>query len=516
MSRAATALLILAVTTATLIAEARAERRVALVIGNSAYSQTAPLPNPRNDAADVSAALRRLGFTVVEGVDLGKRDMERRIRDFSAALEGADVGLFFYAGHGLQVEGKNYLAPIDASLKSETDLDFEAVRLNLVLRQLERNAKLSLVFLDACRDNPMATTLARSLKQRSRSASIGRGLARVEKAVGMMIAFATQPGNIALDGDGRNSPFTKALLNNIETSGATIGDMMIEVRNDVISATDGKQVPWENSSLTGKFFFKPSAASPQQKQQVANTTRGQLDVPNTTFDHTFWTSIRDSNNPSLYEEYLKRFPDGVFSPIAQAKLRRMRSITVEEKPANAADTKTNEVKQALLQKNDGAGTSAAPAEAPAIDTEELKRQLAYDMQTALKRQRCYPGRVDGLWGPGSRAAVTRFNQVSRKRISKEPSSSGLGVIRAWKGRKCAVVARRRPATRSRSTTQTRRRSPPPSQNRSARTNQRQRPPPRREPPPSSGGSGGSGGSSGSIFIGRGGAGGLVIGGGIRF
>ncbi|MGI9385558.1 MAG: caspase family protein, partial [Methyloligellaceae bacterium] len=361
-----------------------------------------------------------------------------------------------------------------------------------------------------------------SLGNRSRSTSVGRGLARVEKAVGMMIAFATQPGNVALDGDGRNSPFTRALLKNIETQGASIGDMMIEVRNDVISATEGKQVPWENSSLTGRFFFKPAGASPEPAQQQANHTRGQLDVPNTTFDHTFWTSIRDSNNPSLYQEYLNRFPDGVFSPIAQAKLRKMRSIKVEEKPAAAPAPKKEEVKQALLQDQSGASAPAVQPAAPAIDPEEVKRQLARDMQTALKRHRCYLGRVDGLWGPGSRAAVTRFNQVSRKRLSGEPNADSIGVIKAWKGRKCAVVTRKRPRTRS-TTTQTKRRRPPESQERTARSNERRRPPsqgqrkppPQRNPPPQREAPANSGGGIGSIFIGRGG-GGLTIGGGIRF
>jgi uncharacterized caspase-like protein len=233
---------------------AAAEKRVALVMGNSAYQHTAPLKNPSNDATDMAEKLRQLGFDVIEGTDLSKDEMEQRIRAFADKLTGADVGLFFYAGHGLQIDGRNFLAPVDAKLRSDTDLDFEAVDLNLVLKQLERNSRISIVFLDAC-DNPLATILARN----SRSLEIGRGLARIDKAVGMMIAFSTQPGNVALDGEGRNSPFTTALLRHIATDGASINDVMIDVRNDVLKATDGKQVPWENSSLTGQFFFKPAA-----------------------------------------------------------------------------------------------------------------------------------------------------------------------------------------------------------------------------------------------------------------
>ncbi len=250
--------------------QASAEKRVALVIGNSAYQNTAPLKNPSNDATDIAAKLRELGFEVIDGTDLSKDEMEQKIRAFADRLDGADVGLFFYAGHGLQVDGRNFLAPVDAKLRSDTDLDFEAVELDLVLKQLERNARLSLVFLDACRDDPLAVSLA----QASRSLEVGRGLARVEKAVGMMIAFSTQPGNVALDGQGRNSPFTDALLKHIATEGASISDVMIDVRNDVLKATDGKQVPWENSSLTGQFFFKPAA--PQVGAGSADTTSAEI------------------------------------------------------------------------------------------------------------------------------------------------------------------------------------------------------------------------------------------------
>src|SRR6478609_8665386 len=234
---------------------AAAEKRVALVIGNSAYQHTAVLKNPSNDATDIAGKLRALGFEVIDGTDLSKADMESRIRAFADKLQGSDVGLFFYAGHGLAADGRNFLAPVDAKLQSETDLDFEAVDLSLVLKQMERNSRVSLVFLDACRDNPLALNLAAT----SRSLQVSRGLARVDRAVGMMIAFSTQPGNVALDGEGRNSPFTDALLHHIDAEGASINDMMIEVRNDVLKATDGKQVPWENSSLTGQFFFKPAA-----------------------------------------------------------------------------------------------------------------------------------------------------------------------------------------------------------------------------------------------------------------
>ena len=253
------------------IAPAAADKRVALVIGNSAYENVPRLTNPSNDAADVAAKLKALGFEVVEGIDLGKRDMEKRIRAFAEALSGADVGLFYYAGHGLQVDQRNFLAPIDAQLKSESDLDFEAVQLDLVLKNMVRNASTSIVFLDACRDNPLAANLA----QVGRSLDVGRGLARVEAAASMMIVYATEPGKVALDGTGRNSPFTGALLRHIDTEGASISDVMIAVRNDVLSETSGKQRPFESASLTGQFFFKPK---PQATADKASSGSDEIAV----------------------------------------------------------------------------------------------------------------------------------------------------------------------------------------------------------------------------------------------
>lgn len=190
---------------------------------------------------------------MVEGIDLGKRDMEKRIRAFAAALSGADVGLFFMPAMVCRSTSGTSSRRSTHSSNPEADLDFEAVQLDLVLKNMVRNATTSIVFLDACRDNPLAANLA----QVGRSLDVGRGLARVEAAASMMIVYATEPGKVALDGTGRNSPFTGALLRHIDTEGASIGDVMIALRNDVLSETGGKQRPFESASLTGQFFFKP-------------------------------------------------------------------------------------------------------------------------------------------------------------------------------------------------------------------------------------------------------------------
>ena len=240
-------------------ASAQAAKRVALVLGNSAYASAPPLPNPVNDANDVAAKLQGLGFTVSLATDATKAETDQIMREFANALEGADVAIFFYAGHGLQVAGQNYLVPIDAKLAKERDLEFEAVRLDFILKQMElgREDKTNVVFLDACRDNPLSRSLARTMG--TRSASVGKGLAQVDAGVGTFIAYSTQPGNVALDGSGKNSPFTAALVQRMTEPGKNLTSVMIDVRKDVIAATQGQQVPWDHSSLTGDFFFDPTA-----------------------------------------------------------------------------------------------------------------------------------------------------------------------------------------------------------------------------------------------------------------
>jgi hypothetical protein len=259
-------------------ATASAEKRVALVIGNSNYAQAAALPNPVNDANDISAALKRAGFEVILGLDVDKRAFDTKVRNFADLLENADAAIFFYAGHGLQVAGRNYLLPVDARVQSERDLDFDAVNLDFVLKQMElaRADKTNIVFLDACRDNPFAGNLARSMG--TRSASVGKGLAQVDTGVGTFIAYSTQPGNVALDGTGRNSPFTAALAKHVAEPGRNLTSVMIEVRKDVLAATDGKQVPWDHSALTGEFYFQKAAADTARSATGDESGRAEADA----------------------------------------------------------------------------------------------------------------------------------------------------------------------------------------------------------------------------------------------
>src|SRR5262249_28865912 len=224
-----------------LATSARAEKRVAFVVGNANYQNVSALANPANDARDMAEALTRLGFTVILGLDLDKRGFDLKTRDFVRALEGADVGVFFYAGHGLQVSGINYLVATDAKLDAQRDLDFETIKLDFVLQQMEREAKTNIVFLDACRNNPLTRNLARTMC--TRGVSENGGLAAVTSGLGTFIAYATQPGAVASDGLGRNSPFTTALKKHVTAAALSISDLMIEVRRDGISATARAHLP---------------------------------------------------------------------------------------------------------------------------------------------------------------------------------------------------------------------------------------------------------------------------------
>ncbi len=303
---------------------AAAGRRVALIIGNAAYQHTAPLANPKNDAADFGNALTKLGFEVDVGTDLDKSRMDRTIRQFAEKLTGADVGVFFYAGHGLQYDGQNYLVPIDAQLGSTTALDFEMVRLDLVQRSMERGTKTNILFLDACRDNPLARNLARALG--TRSASIGRGLAAIESGEGTLISFSTQPGNVALDGSGRNSPFASALVKHIGTPGEDLSSALIYVRNEVMAATGRRQVPWDHSALTARVYF----GAPSEARTPGPTFEQQAEL-------SLWASVKDTTDSSMLQTYLDRFPDGTFAATARLIMEKLKREVEENAAASARE-----------------------------------------------------------------------------------------------------------------------------------------------------------------------------------
>jgi formylglycine-generating enzyme required for sulfatase activity len=248
---------------------AAAEPRVALVIGNSKYSGDLPkLANPDNDAELMAATLKKLGFTVVKVQDADLNQMKRAISDFGTKLGNAGptaVGLFFYAGHGLQISGNNYLIPVGARIEKSADADLEAIDANLILKQMEfAGNSLNIIILDACRNNPLSRGM--------RSAS--GGLAKMDAPLGTFIAYSTAPGQTAADGSGKNSPYTAALTKAMLKPGIAIEETFRDARVDVLNSTDREQIPWESSSLTGAFYFSPGSqtaapAAPSLAPQTA-------------------------------------------------------------------------------------------------------------------------------------------------------------------------------------------------------------------------------------------------------
>ena len=303
---------------------ALAESRFALVIGNGAYSALPPLPNPTNDAIDVADALEALDFEVVLGLDLGRDEMQGMVDRIADAARTFDVVLFYYAGHGFQIDSENYLAPVDAKLGKHTDIIDQTVKLSQITEGLEGTGSTKLIFLDACRNNPAGDLLDGSLGE------VRNGLARIGDAEGFLFAFSTQPDNVAQDGLGRNSPFTGAILSHIHTAGQDIGSMMISVRKDVLAATGGNQIPWENSSLTRQFHFKPGA---------------QVVPPET----MLWQLAARSEDRALARIYLDRYPQGAHADEAQNLLRDTQVAALGSEPDGAMRNLPSDDKQAIVE-----------------------------------------------------------------------------------------------------------------------------------------------------------------------
>jgi uncharacterized caspase-like protein len=304
---------------------ALADKRVAFVVGNGAYKNVAQLPNPPIDAKAMAGVLRNVGFEVVEGVNLTRDKMTEKLLDFGKRAQGADVAVFYYAGHGIAISGTNYLLPIDADIKSEMDVKLgAAINIDLTLDQTMGDAKVKLVFLDACRDNPFAAKIKSTA---TRSVSVGQGLAEMKSGEGTLIAFATGPGQTALDGqEGTNSPFTRALIAHIAEPGIEIQQAMTEVRAQVNEETNKGQLPWGHTNLIGSVYLNPAAAKQANAAPAApaggeaapaasSPTGGGNEV-----EVEFWRSVKDSNKPEELNAYLTSYPNGQFKALALARI----------------------------------------------------------------------------------------------------------------------------------------------------------------------------------------------------
>ena len=304
---------------------ALAAERVALVVGNADYDEAAAkLRNPVNDAAAVAAALRRMGFVVIEGTDLDRDGFFDKIIEFDDAAREAKIALFFYAGHGLQVDGRNYLGPVDMKLERKQDLSRRAIELGEVLEVMR--SETNLVILDACRTNPLARGLARSLGL-SRAVAVSRGLARVEKTRGMLIAFATAADDVAADGDGDHSPFTAALLEHLETPGLSVQELFTHVTASVEKSTGKKQSPWTNASLSKVVRLvpgdDPGPTVTVSGDEMNGDASDRLTAEQLAAERGFWESVKDSEDPADLRAYLEQYPEGTYKALASNRLRKL-------------------------------------------------------------------------------------------------------------------------------------------------------------------------------------------------
>jgi uncharacterized caspase-like protein len=329
----AVAVLAVAVWAGAAWADTASDRRVALVIGNSRYQHVPALDNPKNDARLIAQTLIALGFKLIGNgpqIDLNRVDFERVIRTFGREIGGADVALFYYAGHGLQVQGANWLVPVTANPESVADLDFEMIDADLVMKQMHAaGAHLNLIILDACRVNPFG---GRGLRD------AGGGLAQMRAPEGTMVSYATQPGNVARDGSDGDSPYSKALAASMRKPGLGIFQVFNEVGLEVKRVTGGDQEPWLSSSpIEGDFQFArltPSAVTPTPSP-AAPPPAAVAPAPAPVVDEgtLFWESIKDSKNAADFEAYLKQYPTGPFAPLARNQLLALQPPAPPPPPA---------------------------------------------------------------------------------------------------------------------------------------------------------------------------------------
>ena len=313
--------------------QALAEKRVALIIGNSAYKNVVKLPNPVKDSTAIAELFKKANFEIVEArQDLGVNDMKRELRDFSDMARDADVAVVFYAGHGIEVDGNNYVVPVDAVLNRDIDVEDEAVSLDRILRVIEPAERLRLIILDSCRDNPFSKTMKRTLGTRS----VGRGLAKVEPASSdTLIAFAAKAGSTAADGDGANSPFTTALLANMLTPGLDLRIAFGRVRDEVMKKTGNKQEPFVYGSLGGTTVSlvpdsqsSPAAASPEQRQpgQLGAKAAGRRD----------YELAERVGTKEAWTSFLAAHKTGLFAELAKSQLAKLNAPQSQNSATNTA------------------------------------------------------------------------------------------------------------------------------------------------------------------------------------
>jgi uncharacterized caspase-like protein len=467
-----------------------ATKRVALVIGNSAYQNVALLPNPTNDGAVIASTLKNAGFDVVDSRhDLPANEMRRALRDFADRARDADIAVIYYAGHGMEVDGNNYLIPVDAKLERDTDVYDEALSLDRVLVSIEPAKQLRLVILDACRDNPFAKSMKRTLASRA----IGRGLAQVEPAnPNTLIAYSAKAGSTALDGDSKNSPFTIALSKHLTTPGLDVRRAFGFVRDDVLKTTSNRQEPFVYGSLGGEDVplvpapvAAPAASAPNPQAEARRDYELALQVGNKDALNAFVAQYPDGFYANLARIQLAKIAAEEVQVAATEKARlaeqerarlaaegaqtsqQLKAAEADAKAAEQARLAAEKAKQVALDQaadaerkrvaaetaaastvsgNRAANNNIAPANPPQTNVAALtpgptpQADVNKSVQIELRRVGCLTGAADGEWNAASRRSLTLFNRNAGTRLDvKTASLDTLDAIKQKSSRVCPLV-----------------------------------------------------------------------------
>ncbi len=469
---------------------AMAGKRVALVIGNSNYQNAPALTNPANDAAAITEMFKRADFDVIDSRrDLKAQEMRRALRDFGDKARGADIAVVYFAGHGLEVDGSNYVVPVDAVLERDADAEDEAVSLNRILLAVEPATHLRLVILDACRDNPFAKKMKRTLASRS----VGRGLVGVEaNKPNTFIAFAAKEGSTALDGDGKNSPFSAALIRHLATPGLDIRKAFGYVRDDVMSATGNQQEPYTTNSLGGNdvTLVPLPAGSPAAGGNPNADIRRDYELAERVGTREAWDSFVTAHQTGFYSDLARAQRNKLAAEAAQAAATEKARAAAEaqarlaaegakasEQAKAAAQSKAAEDERLAAERNrqeaekakaieeakiasvpqaapsaprdasrDGksaepvvaALTPPAAPEAPKSDTPPLA-DLPRLLQSELRRVGCKTGDIDSEWNASARKALSSFNDHAGTKFDvKLASLDALDAVKAKPGRVCPL------------------------------------------------------------------------------
>ncbi|MBR0800054.1 caspase family protein [Bradyrhizobium jicamae] len=467
-----------------------AEKRVALVMGNSAYQNVAALPNPVNDASVMASTLKAAGFDFVDfRRDLSAVETRRALREFGDHARDADIAVVYYAGHGIEVDGANYLVPVDARLERDTDVYDEALSLDRLLVAIEPARKLRLVILDACRDNPFAKSMKRTLATRA----IGQGLAKVEPtSPNVLIAYSAKAGSTAADGDGKNSPFTLALSKFLPTPGLDVRRAFGYVRDDVLKTTNNRQEPFVYGSLGGEdVSLVPAPAKPAP---VAAAPAAAAPTPQSEARRDYELALQIGNKSAM-NAFLAQYPSGYYASLARLQLEKFAAedarVTATEKARIAeqerarlvaegaqktqqakaeADAKAAEqarlaaeqAKQAaqdqaaaaeqkrLAADKAAAGQAAAavPPPAPADKTTTVaaltagspQADIVKSVQTELRRVGCLTTAADGDWNAASQRSLAQFNRYAGTRLdARTASPDTLDAVKLKQSRVCPLV-----------------------------------------------------------------------------